>query len=74
MNVKQSAHILEQPKKIKILIHGKIKSRSKYGNVCFHSVQNLSSSSLTFLNIKIKIHRTLFYPLFCVGVKLGRSQ
>ena len=33
-----------------------IKSRLKPGNVCYHSVQNLLSSSLLSKNVNIKIH------------------
>ena len=51
-----------------------IKSRLKSGNACCNSVQNLLFSSLLSKNIKIKIHRTIIFLLFCMGVKLGRSQ
>jgi hypothetical protein len=40
-------------------IHEEIKSRLKSGNACYHSVQNLLSSSLLCKNVKIKIHRTI---------------
>ena len=36
-------------------IQEEIKSRLKSGNACYHSVQNLSSSSLLSKNLKIKI-------------------
>jgi F0F1-type ATP synthase delta subunit len=36
-----------------------IKSRLKSGNACYHSMQNLLSSSLLSKNIKIKIYRTI---------------
>jgi len=36
-----------------------IKSRFKSGNACYHSVQNLLSSSLLSRNLKIKIYRTI---------------
>jgi len=39
-------------------IREEIKSRQKSGNACYHSVQNLLSSSLLFKNLKIKIYRT----------------
>ena len=56
-------------------IHEEIKSRLKSGKVCCHSVQNLSSSSLQSKNsLKIKIYRTIILPVFCMGVKLGRSH
>ena len=35
------------------------KSRLKSGNACYHSVQNLLSSSLLSKNLKNKIHRTI---------------
>ena len=37
-------------------IQEEIKSRSKLGNACYHSVQNLLSSSLLSKNLKIKIY------------------
>ena len=52
-------------------IQKEIKSRLKLGNACYHSVQNLLSSSLLSKNLKIKIYRTVICPLFCMDVKLG---
>jgi len=49
-----------------------IKSRLNSGNACYHLVQTLLSSSLLSKNLKIKINRTIIYPYFCMGVKLGR--
>ena len=49
-----------------------LKSRLKLGNACYHSVQNLLSSSLLSKNLKIKIYRTIILPVFCMDVKLGR--
>jgi len=46
-----------------------IKSRLNSGNVCFHSVQNLLSTSLLSKNLKIKIYRNII----SMGVKFGRS-
>ena len=38
----------------------------KSGNACYHLVQNLLSSSLLSKNIKIKIYRTVIFPIvFC---------
>jgi hypothetical protein len=48
-------------------IHGEIKSRMNYGNVCCHSVQNLLSSSLLPKNINIKIHITIILFFFLCG-------
>jgi hypothetical protein len=44
-------------------IKEEIKNKFKPGNACFHSVQNLSSSSLLFKNIKVKIYRTIILPV-----------
>ena len=42
-------------------------SRLMMWNACYHSVQNLFSSSLLSKNIKIKIYRTIFACCFvCV--------
>jgi hypothetical protein len=38
-------------------IHEEIKSRLKLENACYHSVQNLLSSSLLSKSVKIKIHK-----------------
>ena len=43
-------------------IQEEIKSRLKSGNACYHSVQNVLSSSLLSKNIKIKIYRTIILP------------
>jgi len=40
-------------------IQEEIKSRLKSGNACYHSVQNLLSSSLLSKNLKIKIYRII---------------
>ena len=54
-------------------IQKEIKSRLKLGNACYHSVQNLLSSSLLPKNLKIKIYIELqFCLLFRMDVKLGR--
>jgi len=44
-----------------------IKSRMKSGNTCYHSVQNLLSSSLLSRNLKIKIYRTVILPVVLYG-------
>ena len=46
-----------------------IKNKAESGNACYHSVQNLLSSSLLPKNLKIKIYRTII--LFCMGVETG---
>jgi len=52
-------------------IQEEIKSRLNSGNACYHSVQNLLSSSLQSKNLKIKIYRTKILPVVFMDVKLG---
>jgi hypothetical protein len=40
-----------------------IKCRLKSENACYHSVQNLLSSSLLFKNMKIRIYRNIILPV-----------
>ena len=40
-----------------------IKSSLRSGNACYHSVQNLLSSSLLSKNLKIKIYRTIIFSV-----------
>ena len=44
-----------------------IKSRLRLGNACYHSVQNLLSSTLLSKNLKIKIYRTVILPVVLYG-------
>ena len=44
-------------------IQEEIKSRLNSGNACYHSVQDLLSSSLPPNNIKIKIYRNIIFPI-----------
>jgi len=48
-------------------IQEEIKSRLKSGNACYHSVQNLLSSSLLPKNLKIKIYRTIILHVVLYG-------
>ena len=48
-------------------IQKEIKSRLKLVNACYHSVQNLLSSSLLSKNLKIKIYRTIILPVVLYG-------
>jgi len=48
-------------------IQEEIKSRVKSGNVWYHSVQNLLSSSLLSKNIKIKIYRIIILRVVVHG-------
>jgi len=44
-----------------------IKSRLRSGNACYHSVQKLLSSRLLSKNLKIKIYRTIIFPVVLYG-------
>jgi hypothetical protein len=48
-------------------IQEEIKSRSNSRNVCYHSVQNLLSSSLLFKNYEIKTYRIIILPVVLYG-------
>ena len=50
-------------------VQEEIKSRLKSGNACYHSEQNLLSSSLLSKNLKINIHRTRILSVFLYGCK-----
>ena len=52
-------------------IQEKFTSRLKSGNACYHSVQNILSSSWISKNLKFEIYRTIICLLLCMGVKLG---
>ena len=41
--------------------------RLESGNACYHSVQNVLSSSLLYKNINIKIYRTIIFPVVLYG-------
>jgi len=45
-------------------IQDETKSRLKSGNACYHSVQNLLSSSLLTKNVWLKVYRTIILPLY----------
>jgi hypothetical protein len=44
-----------------------IKRRLNSDNACYHSVQNLLSSHLLFKNIKIRIYKTIIFPVVLYG-------
>jgi hypothetical protein len=48
-------------------IQEELKSRLKSVSTCYHSVQNLLSSSLLSKNLKIKIYRTVILPVVVYG-------
>jgi hypothetical protein len=50
-------------------IQEEVKSRLKWGNACYHSVQNLLSSSSLSNNIKIKIHKIIILSVVLYGCK-----
>ena len=44
-----------------------IKSSLRSRNACYHSVQNPLSSTLLYINLKIKIFRTIILPVVLCG-------
>jgi len=48
-------------------IQEEIKSTLQSGNACYHSVQNLLSSSLLYKTMKIKIYRTIILSVVLYG-------
>jgi sorting nexin-29 len=54
-------------------IHDEIKSKLNSGYACRYSVYNLLFSRLISRNLKIKIYKTVFFQLCCMGAKLGLS-
>jgi hypothetical protein len=48
-------------------VQEEIKSRQKSGNCCYHSVQNILSSSLLYRNVEIKIYKTVTLPVVLYG-------
>jgi hypothetical protein len=52
-------------------IQEEIKSRLNSGNVCYHSVQNLLSSSLLSKNLMNKIYRIIIMPVVLNGCETG---
>jgi len=57
-----------------VCVHEEIKGRLNSGNVCYHSLHNLLSSSFLPRNIKIRTYKTISLPVVFLGVKLGRSR
>jgi hypothetical protein len=49
------------------LIQEEIKRRLNSGDACYHSVQNLLSSSLLSKYIKIRIYKTIILPVVLYG-------
>ena len=48
-------------------VQEEINSRTKSGNACLHSVQNILSSSLLSKNINVKIYRTIILRVVLCG-------
>jgi hypothetical protein len=46
------------------------KNKMKSGNVCYHSVQNLVSSTLLSKNVNIKKYRTIILPVGLHGCEI----
>jgi hypothetical protein len=44
-----------------------MKTRFKSGNACYHSIQNLLSSSLLSKDVKIRIYKIIILPVFLYG-------
>jgi hypothetical protein len=51
-------------------IQEEFKSRLKSVNACYHSVQNLLSSSLLYKNVKIKIYKSAKLPVVLYGCEI----
>jgi hypothetical protein len=58
---------LETKKTKKNCIQKEIRSRLKLGNACYHSVQNILSSSLLPQNLRINIYRSIILPVTFYG-------
>jgi hypothetical protein len=50
------------------LIHEEMKRRLNSGDACYHSVQNILSSRLVPINVKIRTHKTIILPCRFVWV------
>jgi len=51
-------------------VQEEFKSRLNSGNACYHSVQKSFSSSLLSKNLKIKIYRTIIFPVLLYMCKI----
>jgi hypothetical protein len=54
-------------KALKICMHEGSQMRMKWVNVCYHSLRILLSSSSLSKNIKVKIRRTVIFPVVSYG-------
>jgi len=53
-----------------IRVHEPVNSELKSRNVCYNSIQNNLSSRVRSKNIKIKMYRTIIFPVLC-ALKIG---
>ena len=51
-------------------IHEELKCRLKAGNSCYYSVQTLLSSRLLSKNVKIKMYKTIIFPVVLRGCEI----
>jgi len=51
-------------------MHEPVNNELKSGNACYNSIQNLLSSLVRSKNIKIKMYRTIIFPVLC-ALKIG---
>jgi len=65
--IRGSFEKMEQFKHLGNSIQEEIKNSLRSGNACYHSVQNLLSSSLLFKNIKFKIYNTIILSVVWYG-------
>jgi hypothetical protein len=65
-NVAQFRHLVTTVTK-QNLIHEEIKRGLNSGNSCCHPVQKLLSFRLLSKNVKIRIHRTIIFPVVLYG-------
>jgi hypothetical protein len=52
------------------LIQEEIKRNQNLGNACYHSVQNLLSSHLLYKHIKIRIYKSIIFPVVLYGCEI----
>jgi hypothetical protein len=51
-------------------MHGEVNSRLNSGNACYRPVQSLLSSRLLSRNLKLKIYKTIYLPVFLYGCEI----
>jgi hypothetical protein len=68
-NIRTANELLENVAKFKYLgmTNDEIKSRLNSVNACYYSVQNLLSFCLISRKLKIKIHKTVIFPVVLHG-------